>query len=67
VRGVKVTYAVHDKPTRAPTSLYFFETDRWIVKVLGHSEAAGEIPSSVLDGFVQALPWNTLGDTTALH
>lgn len=60
-RGTKITYAAND----ASTSLYFFEANRWTVKVLG--SASGDDPSKVLDAFVRALPWDTLGDPTALH
>jgi hypothetical protein len=45
----------------AETQLYFFEADRWTVKVVGTGSG------NVFDAFVQALPWNTLGDPTALH
>ena len=58
VRGTKVAYGKH-------TSLYFFATDRWSVKVLGSTE--GSANDKQLDAFVRALPWNTLGDPTALH
>jgi len=58
VRGMKVAYGKH-------TSLYFFATDRWSVKVLGSTE--GNANDKQLDAFVRALPWNTLGDPTALH
>lgn len=61
VRGTKITYAAND----ARTSLYFFKANRWTVKVLG--TASGDDASKVLDAFVRALPWNTLGDPTALH
>lgn len=66
LRGTKVTY-VGEKSTGAQTSLYFFETDRWAVKVLGSTETAGKDAGKVLDAFVRALPWDTLGDPTALH
>ena len=61
VRGAKITYAADD----ATTYLYFFDAGRWTVKVLssGSSDDAGK----VMDAFVRALPWNTLGDSTALH
>ena len=61
IRGTKITYAADD----ARTSLYFFEANRWTVKVLG--TGSGDGASKVLDAFVRALPWETLGDPTALH
>lgn len=61
VRGTKVTFAADDARTR----LYFFAADRWSVKVLG--AASGDDADKVLDSFVHALPWDTLGDPTALH
>jgi hypothetical protein len=61
LRGTKITYAAED----ARTSLYFFEANRWTVKVLG--TGSGDGASKVLDAFVRALPWETLGDPTALH
>jgi hypothetical protein len=61
LRGTKITYAAD----AARTSLYFFETNHWTVKVLG--TASGDDASKVLDAFVRALPWDTLGDPTALH
>jgi hypothetical protein len=61
MRGTKITYAADD----ARTSLYFFEANRWTVKVL--STGSGDDASKVLDAFVRALPWDTLGDPTALH
>lgn len=54
-RGVKVTYV------DLPTTLYFFKEQRWTVKVSGNG------PGKVLDAFVRALPWDSLGDSTALH
>lgn len=61
LRGTKITYAADD----ANATLYFFEADRWTVKVLG--TGSGNDASKVLDAFVRALPWDTLGDPTALH
>jgi hypothetical protein len=61
IRGTKITYASDD----ARTQLYFFDASRWTVKVLATSSA--EDASKVLDAFVRALPWGTLGDPTALH
>jgi hypothetical protein len=61
LRGTKITYAADD----VRTSLYFFEANRWTVKVLG--TGSGDDASKVLDAFVRALPWETLGDPTALH
>lgn len=61
VRGTKITYAADD----AQTSLYFFEANRWTVKVLG--SASGNSSDKVLDAFVRALPWESLGDPAALH
>jgi hypothetical protein len=63
VRGTKVIYAAN-KSSGAAT-LYFFEADRWTVKVLGTGSGSGA--DKALDAFVQALPWNSLGDPTALH
>lgn len=57
VRGTKITYAADD----AKSTLYFFEANRWTVKV------AGSGSSDELDAFVRALPWDSLGDPTALH
>jgi hypothetical protein len=58
VRGTKITYG-------AATRLYFFEANRWTVKVLssGSSEDAGK----AMDAFVRALPRDSLDDPTALH
>lgn len=67
LRGTKVTYAVDAKSRGAQTSLYFFATDRGIVKVLGSTDAPGKQTTKALDAFVQALPWGTLGDPAALH
>lgn len=61
IRGTKITYAADD--TR--TQLYFFDASRWTVKVLATNSAEGA--SKVLDAFVRALPWDSLGDPTALH
>lgn len=61
IRGVKITYAASD----ATTILYFFDANRWTVKVL--ATGAGKDASKTLDAFVRALPWHTLGDPTALH
>jgi hypothetical protein len=61
VRGTKITYAAGD----AETNLYFFDAKRWTVKVLG--TGSGDDANKVLDAFVRALPWDTLGDSTALH
>lgn len=58
-KGVKVTYA------GAPTTLYFFKEQRWTVKVSG--SGSDENAGAVLDAFVRALPWDSLGDPTALH
>jgi hypothetical protein len=60
-KGVKVTYAADG----ANTSLYFFDANRWTVKVLG--SGSGDDSAKVLDAFVRALPWDSLGDSTALH
>jgi hypothetical protein len=57
LRGTKTIFSGGD----AETQLYFFEANRWTVKVLGTGS------SDVLDAFVQALPWDTRGDPTALH
>lgn len=61
VRGTKITYAANDANTR----LYFFEASRWTVKVL--TSASGKDSDKVFDAFVRALPWDSLGDPTALH
>jgi hypothetical protein len=58
-KGVKVTYA------GAPTTLYLFKEQRWTIKVLG--SGSDENAGKVLDAFVRALPWDSLGDPTALH
>lgn len=66
LRGTKVTYG--KSGSRAPqTVLYFFATDRCIVKVVGSTDASRETTVQALDAFVQALPWGTLGDPAALH
>ncbi|MET0533031.1 MAG: hypothetical protein ABW171_02300 [Steroidobacter sp.] len=65
IRGVKVTYAADARSSGAQTSLYFFEIRRWRVKVLGSTAAADA--GKEFDTFVKALPWDTLGDPTALH
>jgi hypothetical protein len=54
-KGVKVEYE------GTQTTLYFFKEQRWTVKVLGSGSG------KVLDAFVRALPWDSLGDPTALH
>jgi hypothetical protein len=64
VRGTKITYAAN-KSAGAHTTLYFFEANRWTVKVLGTGSGNGA--DKALDAFVRALPWNSLGDPTALH
>ena len=61
VRGTKVTYVADGQQS---TSLYFFEASRWTVKVLGSADAPDD---EAFDAFVRALPWNTLGDPSALH
>lgn len=65
LRGTKITYAADKKSQSAQTRLYLFEASRWTVKVLG--TASGDDAGKALDAFVQALPWDTLGDPTALH
>jgi len=60
-KGVKVTYAADGANTR----LYFFDAKHWTVKVLGSGSGAGS--AKALDAFVRALPWDSLGDSTALH
>jgi hypothetical protein len=65
LRGTQVTYAADEKSEGTQTRLYFFEANRWTVKVLG--TASGDDAGKVLDAFVRALPWHTLGDPTALH
>jgi hypothetical protein len=65
IRGIKVIYAAKSPGTQ--TTLYFFEMNRWVVKVLGHTATSVDANGKTLDAFVQALPWNTLGDPTALH
>lgn len=67
VRGTKITYAVDGKASGPQTNLYFFETNRWTVKVFGSTDAAGADAGKMLDAFVNALPWDSLGDPTALH
>jgi hypothetical protein len=67
MHGTKITYAVNGKASGPQTSLYFFEANRWTVKVLGSVDSASADAGKVLDGFVRALPWDTLGDPTALH
>ena len=64
IRGTKVTFE-DVKSADAWATLYFFEAGRWTVKVLGSAEGAGV--GTEFDAFVQALPWNTLGDPSALH
>jgi hypothetical protein len=61
VRGTKITYATDD----AKTTLYFFEAKHWTVRVLG--SGSGGDAGKVMDAFVRALPWDTLGDPSALH
>jgi hypothetical protein len=61
VRGTKIIYEMDG----ARTSLYFFEAKHWTVKVLGG--ASGVDAGKVLDAFVRALPWDSLGDPSALH
>lgn len=65
LRGTRITYAADEKSQGMQTRLYFFEAKRWTVKVLG--TASGDDADKVLDAFVRALPWDTLGDPTALH
>lgn len=62
VHGTKVTYAADQN---AQTSLYLFEAKRWTVKVLG--TGSGDDAIKAFDAFVRALPWDSLGDPTALH
>lgn len=65
LHGVKVTYLSGAGSSNSRTSLYFIESDRWIVKILAQdsSENAGR----VLDAFVHDLPWDTLGVPGNLH
>jgi hypothetical protein len=65
VRGTKITYAADEKSRGARTSLYFFEASRWTVKVL--ASPSSDDQGEALDAFVRALPWDTLGDPSALH
>lgn len=65
LRGTRIAYATDEKSHAVQTNLYFFAADRWTVKVLGTGSGTDAI--DVLDAFVQALPWDTLGDPTALH
>lgn len=60
--GVKVTYTSDAESHRSQTSLYFIETDRWIVKILATAQ-----DGEALDAFVHALPWDTLGVPGNLH
>lgn len=66
-RGVKITFATDAKATGAHTNLYYFTTDRWRVKVLASTQVGGKEGDRMLDGFVRALPWNTLGTDSGLH
>ncbi len=67
LRAIKVTY-VSDTEASSKSSLYFIETDRWIVKVVASTQAAGRETGEPLDVFVNALPWDTLGtDPGQLH
>jgi hypothetical protein len=65
LRGTKITYTADEKSDGTQTNLYFFEANRWTVKVLG--TGSGSDAGKMLDAFVRALPWDTLGDPTALH
>lgn len=61
--GVKITYGA----AGARTNLYYFTTDRWRVKVLASTQVGGEEGDRVLDDFVAALPWNSLGTNVGMH
>ena len=67
LRAVKVSYASVAESPPSRTSLYFIETERWIVKVLASTQAAGEEADKRLDAFVHELPWDTLGTPGDLH
>ncbi len=61
LRGTQIIYAADAAKTR----LYFFEANRWTVKVL--SSGSSDDETKALDAFVRALPWDSLGDPSALH
>lgn len=65
-KAVKVTY-VADGKAAAQTNLYFLSTDRWRVKVLASTQGGGKDADRVLDEFVRALPWKTLGTDAGIH
>ena len=65
-RAIKVTY-VSDAETKSESSLYFIETERWIVKVFASTQATGPDAGERLDAFVNALPWDTLNSPGLLH
>jgi hypothetical protein len=62
--GVKINYVPEAKSPSPQTSLYFFTTDRWHVKVL---VTATNTSAEAADTFVQSLPWNTLGTESGIH
>lgn len=67
LNGVKIEYATNANTPGGQISLYYFTTDRWRVKVLARGERAGKDSDEVLDAFVQALPWTTLGTNPGIH
>jgi hypothetical protein len=54
LKGVKVSAA------RSASSLYFFDTGAWIIKVRGTTERAGSGTDQALDEFVRSQRWDSL-------
>ena len=65
--GVKITYAAAGKAAGSQTSLYYFTTDRWRVKVSASTQGRGKDGDAALDAFVRALPWKTLDTDPGVH
>lgn len=67
IKGAKITYATDGKTQEARTRLYYFATDDWRVLVRASTENDGKAGDRLLDEFVRALPWATLGSDSGLH
>lgn len=61
--GNKVFYKIGIGPDSSQTSLYLFETGRWNLKIRITVPKIAEDTTLKVDGFVRALPWQSLALT----
>ncbi|MBM0103296.1 hypothetical protein JM946_01005 [Steroidobacter sp. S1-65] len=67
IKGAKIIYATDAKTHEARSRLYYFTTDQWRVLVRAATQDDSKAGDSMLDEFVRALPWDTLGSDSGLH